>query len=72
MFVNLTDSQQAVPHLEIKDKGKGEEKKLPILHCPFFWVMLHEWLSELCHVFQCAEELITMYDDDSAARAALE
>ena len=36
MFVNLTDSQQAVPHLEIKDRGKGEEKKLPILHCPPF------------------------------------
>ena len=34
--------------------------------------MMHEWLSELCHVFQRAEELITMYDDDSAARAALE
>ena len=44
MFVNLTDSQQAVPHLEIKDKGKGEEKKLPILHCPPF---------ELCCMSGC-------------------
>ena len=37
MFVNLTDSQQAVPHLEIKERDKEKAKRR---NCPYFIALL--------------------------------
>ena len=68
---NLTDSQQALPYLEIKEEAKGEEKKLPILPPPPLELCCMSGCQN-CVMIQNAEELIKMYGDDSAARAALE
>lgn len=68
---NLTDSQQALPYLEIKEEAKGEEKKLPILPPPPLELCCMSGCQN-CVMIQHAEELIKMYGDDSVARAALE
>lgn len=65
------DSQQALPYLEIKEEAKGEEKKLPILP-PTPLELCCMSGCQNCGMIQHAEELIKMYGDDSAARAALE
>ena len=65
---NLTDSQQALPYLEIKEEAKGEERKLPGRKLELCCMSG----CQNCVMIQHAEELIKMYGDDSAARAALE
>lgn len=71
LWYSFTGSQHAVPLLEKSDSTNSPEQNSPIPP-PSPLELCCMSGCQNCVMIQHAEELMKMYDDDSAARAALE